>query len=259
MSIKTKLKQVGIFIIIYNLIQAFKTYFRFRPITFIRDISSITSDYLKLSNGLKNSNFEFRAKDFLLCLQDKTAHTPLDPVYFFQDSWAASKIFAYKPTSHVDIGSAAKTIGIISQFVPTTMVDIRPLPLTLANLSFIEGTILALPFSDDSILSLSSLCVIEHIGLGRYGDPIDSFGSEKAIKEIMRVVQKHGIILFSVPVDSNNKIYFNAHRAFSRAYILAQFNPCDLLEEQYIYGKSMFDQYRPELGYGIGLYMFKKK
>jgi hypothetical protein len=53
----------------------------------------------------------------------------------------------------------------------------------LENLFFKEGSILALPFESGSIKSLSSLCVVEHIGLGRYGDEIDPFGSESAIKE----------------------------------------------------------------------------
>lgn len=87
-------------------------------------------------------------------------------------------------------------------------------------LFFKKGSILELPFEDNSIQTLSSLCVVEHIGLGRYGDPVDSFGSEKAIKELKRVLQVGGIILFSVPVDNENKIYFNAHRAFAREYIL---------------------------------------
>jgi hypothetical protein len=34
--------------------------------------------------------------------------------------------------------------------------------------------------------------VVEHIGLGRYGDPIDPDGDLKAISELKRVVQKRG-------------------------------------------------------------------
>lgn len=48
------------------------------------------------------------------------------------------------------------------------MIDIRPLELKLDNLFFLKGSILALPFADNSIESLSSLCVVEHVGLGRF-------------------------------------------------------------------------------------------
>ena len=141
-------------------------------------------------NDRKNPNF---AKiEFYPCLFDNLSYTPLDPTYFYQDTWAAKKIFEIKPKHHVDIGSKATTIGIISQFVPTTMVDIRPIKLKLVNLFFKEGSILNLPFEDNSLESVSSLCVVEHIGLGRYGDPIDTFGSEKAIKEIKRVLAVGG-------------------------------------------------------------------
>ena len=162
------------------------------------------------------------------------------------------------PTQHFDIGSSAKSIGIISQLVPTTMVDIRPLELKLEGLNFIKGDILNLPFKDNSIESLSCLCVVEHIGLGRYGDEIDPFGSEKAVTELKRVMKKDGVILFSVPIDSENKIYFNAHRSFTRDYILNLFDGFDILDEKYQYGKQLFNFYNKEKQFGTGLFFLKK-
>ena len=170
----------------------------------------------------------------------------------------AAKIFAYKPAHHVDVASAVKTIGIVSGFVPVTFIDIRPIEVTLPGLHFKEGTILNLPFPDASLESISSLCVIEHIGLGRYGDPLDTKGSEKAIAELVRVARQGGKILFSVPVDKICKIYFNAHRAFTREYILRCFSGCRLLEEKYIYGYDFVDTYDKEKGFGVGVYCFEK-
>ena len=157
-----------------------------------------------------NYSFELSMRDLYPCLRDKTETSPVEPTYFYQDTWAAEKIFQNKPCTHVDVGSKVATVGIISKFVPTTMVDIRPLPVTLENLTFKKGSITDLPFEDNSIESLSSLCVVEHIGLGRYGDEIDPLGSEKAISELKRVVASKGHLLISVPVDDKNKIYFNA-------------------------------------------------
>ena len=191
-------------------------------------------------------------------LKDKTSNTPLEPVYFYQDSWAAKKIFELHPSHHYDVGSPAKTIGIISQFVPLTMVDIRPVDLKLNNLFFKKGTIVKLPFDDASVKSLSSLCVIEHIGLGRYGDPVDILGSEKAINELLRVTAPGGYILISVPVDDENKVYFNSHRAFTREYILELFKKCELIEEKYIYGNELIDNYSKSKKLGVGLFMFKR-
>ncbi len=138
------------------------------------------------------------------------------------------------------------------------MIDIRPLSLELEGLNFMHGDIKKLPFNDQEIKSLSSICVIEHIGLGRYGDEIDPFGSEKAITEMKRVLAEDGNLYISLPVDDANKIYFNAHRAFTRDYILKLFSPLVLVEEKYIYGNELVNEYNPSQGFGTGLYYFKK-
>lgn len=249
---KKNLKSNAILISIYRTIQASGAYFRFRVISFIRDAFSFVVDLV----SYKNDNKNFKFKTIYPCLTDKTSETPLDPVYFFQDTWAAKKIFEIKPRKHVDVGSNAKTVGLISQFVPTTMVDIRPLPLRLKGLNFIKGSILNLPFEDDSLESISSLCVVEHIGLGRYGDELNSFGSEESTLELKRVTKQGGYILFSVPVDRENGVFFNATRTFTRDYILELFRDCELIEEMYIYGTETQSQYKPE--FGTGCYLFKK-
>jgi SAM-dependent methyltransferase len=222
------------------------------------DITYFLKEYQSFQSMNENSNFEVDIKNWLPHLTDKSKFTPVEPVYFLQDTWAASKIFKLKPKHHYDVGSSVKTIGILSQFVPVTMVDIRPIDIELTNLYFKKGSILELPFENDSIESISSLCVIEHIGLGRYGDPLDPWGSEKAIKELKRVIKAQGIILFSVPIDKKNTVYFNAHRAFSRDYILSLFHDFELLEEKYQYGKKLYSFYDPSKEFGTGLYMFKK-
>ncbi len=206
----------------------------------------------------KKINDKFQQIEWYPCLVDNTKDTYIEPTYFFQDSWAAKQIFKLKPKHHYDIGSSVKTMGIIAQFVPITFVDIRPIELELENLFFKKGSILELPFEDNSIESLSSLCVVEHIGLGRYGDELDSFGSEKAIKELKRVLKVGGVILFSVPVDAENKVYFNAHRAFTWDYILSLFNDFEVLEEKYHYGTKMFNEYDAKKGFGTGLFMLRK-
>jgi len=208
----------------------------------------------------KNPKFKISINYIYPCLKDKTEKTLVEPTYFFQDTWAAKKIFEAKPKHHYDIGSAVKTVGIVSQFVPTTMVDIRPVDVSLDNLFFVKGSILNLPFKDDSVESLSSLCVVEHIGLGRYGDNIDSRGSEKAIEELKRVLKNGGgNLYFSVPIDCECRVYFNAHRAFTRSYILELFKNLELIEEKYIHGKKVYNKYNKAKGFGTGLFHFCKK
>ena len=243
----------------YKLLSVIKNYIRFSPLQWLHDIRWFNRDANWYRKNIRESAFKMDNSNFILCLDDKTTLTPVEPIYFYQDSWAASKIFAYKPSHHVDVGSAVKTIGIISGFVPTTFIDIRPIEVTLPGLFFKKGSILELPFEDGSIESISSLCVIEHIGLGRYGDLLDTRGSEKAIAELIRVTKPGGHILFSVPVDSTCRIYFNAHRAFTPEYIFQCFANCELIEEKYIYDFDFVNEYKKDKGFGVGVYFFKKK
>ncbi len=254
-----KFKENKYILSIYYFYIISKEYFNLSLVGFIKSLIWYFSDYI--SYKAKSRRYKDLPKNFYLYpqLKDKTRYTPIEPTYFFQDTWAAKKIFEIKPKHHYDIGSSVKTMGIISQFVPTTMVDIRPLGVELENLSFKQGSILNLPFENHSLESVSSLCVVEHIGLGRYGDEIDVLGSAKAISELIRVCADNGTILFSVPIDNENKIFFNAHRAFTREYIMNQFQFCELLEEKYIYSNNLYDHYYPDKGFGTGLFLFRNK
>ncbi len=189
-------------------------------------------------------------------LEDATSTTPVDAGYYFQDAWGFEKIFKARPSQHVDIGSHHKFVSLLSKVVPTTMVDLRPLPVTLDSLKFKEGSILELPFEDGSIPSVSSLCVVEHIGLGRYGDPLDPEGTVKAVAELKRIVQPGGDLYLSVPVDDVNRIYFNAHRAFCEPYLVELFAPFEIVERRYIFGNDFTDKLRS--GFGTGCYHLRR-
>jgi len=216
------------------------------------------ADFHRFSKRSTSSAFALSTEYLWPCLTDKRSHTPVEPVYFLQDTWAARKIFALKPSRHHDIGSSAMTMAILSQWVPVTMVDIRPLDIALEGLSFEKGSILNLPFADNSIESLSSLCVVEHVGLGRYGDEIDVRGSEKALAELKRVLKPGGNLFLSVPVDRQCRVYFNAHRAFTRDYLMQLIDGLTVVDEQYQYGTGLYPAYDPERGFGTGLYHLMK-
>lgn len=242
----------------YRIFTLLKQQFGFNLYKLLSNSIIFIKEYITYVKEHNNTHFKVSMCYLYPCLTDRTKITPIEPIYFFQDTWTAHKIFQIKPEHHYDVGSSVKTMGIISQFVPTTIIDIRPIELELKNLFFKEGSILGLPLKDNFIDSLSSLCVIEHIGLGRYGDPVDSWGSEKAIKELKRVLKPGGNLLISVPIDEECRVYFNAHRAFTREYLLELFQGLDLREEKYIYGRVVFDKYYKSKGFGTGLYHFRK-
>jgi SAM-dependent methyltransferase len=205
------------------------------------------------------SRFRLDGGDIIPYLLDRLETTPIEPTYFFQDTWFAERIAIRQPESHVDVASSAKTMAIVAQFVPVQFIDIRPVAVVVNGFTMRPGSVLQLPFADRSIASLSSLCVIEHIGLGRYGDPFDAQGSEKAAAELRRVLASGGDLYVSVPVDSECRVYFNAHRAFTRDYLLSLFAGLELVQERYIYGFATQDAYDPALGFGTGLFHLRAR
>jgi len=169
------------------------------------------------------------------CLNEKTAKTPLDKFYFYQDTWAFQRITTHRPRRVVDIGSTALLVGIVSCLFPTVSIDVRPLPVSLPGLTCVEGSITAIPFRDSSVELLSSLCVIEHVGLGRYGDALDPLGSIKALREVARVVRAGGHFLMSVPVSHRSLLCFNAHRIFTKSQVLGWLPGFSIEDEVFLF------------------------
>jgi SAM-dependent methyltransferase len=187
-----------------------------------------------LEKYIQMPNVESRV-NFWPCLNDKTTETPIDKYYFYQDTWAAKKVFEIHPADIVDVGSTALLVGILSQFIPTTSIDVRPLPISLEGLNCKQGSITDLPFQSNSIEFLTSMCVVEHIGLARYGDEIDPLGSVKAFQEVNRVIRSGGHFLFSVPLSHMEGLLFNAHRIFSKPQVLMILDKFSLEDELFLF------------------------
>ena len=183
-------------------------------------------------------------------IHDNSHETPIEPIYFYQDAWAFEKIAHRSVKQHVDVGSHHKFVSLLSKIVPVTMVDIRPLSVPMDTISFQKGTITELPFEDRSLESISSLCVVEHIGLGRYGDPLDPEGTEKAIRELCRVLAPGGHLYVSLPVADQSFVAFNAGRVLSLEEFFGLIPPLRLVEQKYIVEGRLKNEYeaRPEFG-----------
>jgi len=145
------------------------------------------------------------------CLGDRTCSSGIDAHYFYVNGWAMRRIVAQQPAQHVDIGSQILFVNLLAAVLPVTFVDYRPLKADIAGLTSLSGDILSLPFEDGTIASLSCLHVAEHIGLGRYGDPLNPYGTREACSELTRVLARGGNLYFALPVGKP-RVCFNAHR-----------------------------------------------
>lgn len=200
--------------------------------------------------------------DLQPCLGDWSTHTPFDAHYFYQGAWLARRLSGAKPERHVDIGSSVLTMSVLSAWVDTVFVDYRPLKASLPGLGSVAGDILSLPFADNSLASLSCLHVIEHIGLGRYGDPIDPQGSVKAALELQRIVRPGGKLFISLPVG-RERICFNAHRVHAPDSVMNMFPQLRLAEFSYVDDAGQLrERQQPcsasDLRYGCGFFQFEK-
>lgn len=232
----------------------------FNPISIIHfpiDYLKYIIDLIKFqSRSSKKINF----LDLHPIINQNRTNTEIDYHYFYQSYWLTTNIFNKRPKSHIDVGSQLSIIPLLVNITDLTSVDIRPINININNFKYIKGDITKLPFSSESIESISSLHVIEHIGLGRYGDRLDPSGCYKALKELQRVLKKGGHLYISIP-SGIPRICFNAHRVFSTKDILNHLSDLKLLEFKGITDDnnitSNFSTIDKSI-YGLGMYHFTK-
>ena len=199
--------------------------------------------------------------------------------YFFQDIWAANKIYRSNVKKVYDIGSRVDGFiaHLLAMEISVTMLDIRPFPHNIEGLNFLQANAMDMSnIPDNSFETVTALCSFEHFGLGRYGDPVDYDGWKKALHEVKRKLKVGGKFYLSVPVGRKDRLEWNAHRIFNPCSILAEMLPeVTLSEFSYIadwkintalYGNIEMSQLKavaedlPIIEHGglFGLFMFQK-
>tara|TARA_B100000963_G_scaffold359529_1_gene387110 strand:- start:64 stop:810 length:747 start_codon:yes stop_codon:yes gene_type:complete len=229
----------------------------------VLDIPKVWLKYFKDLKQLKKTqdDDEFIISPDYPCLADNTSSSGEFGRYIYQDSWAFQHILSKKPKKLVDIASSTYFVAFAAQVTLVESVDIRLLHTSMKTIKSKIGDATSLPYKNNSVKALSSLSVIEHIGLGRYGDKVDYNGMQKAIDEIKRVLATNGMVLVAFPVGKTNKVIFNAHRICTPEKVYTMFKDLKLIDEKYalsnkIISKKDYDKIgRP---YSYGCYYFTK-
>jgi len=247
-----------------HLTEKMKEYLRKMKLTagFKKDLKSF-----KNLTGINNPRFPVLEQNNFPQLYDKTSDTDFDAHYIYHPAWAARILSKVKPKLHIDISSKLYFSTLVSAFVPVDFYDYRPANIkNLSNLNSKQGNLLSLPFKDNSVESISCMHTVEHIGLGRYGDPLDPEGDLKAIKELKRVTAKGGTLLLVTPVGKPRLMY-NAHRIYSYEQIISYFDGFELKEfsllTDNVYKEGILIEADKDLvsqqNYGCGCFWFVKK
>lgn len=198
-------------------------------------------------------------------INEATGTTGFDTHYVYHTGWAARVLARLKPAHHVDIGSSLFFVSNVSAHVPMTHYDYRPPAFAIPGAEVGAADLLALSFADGSIPSLSCMHVIEHVGLGRYGDTLDPMGDARACSELKRVLAPGGHLLFVTPVG-RPEIHFNAHRIYSFESVMVLFEGLELAEFALITDKRdgamlVMDADPARVArqrYGCGCFLFRK-
>lgn len=256
MTVKTILKKLPAAVVFYNLMKR-----TWALAFFIADYGR----FIRLAGDPK-PRFKLRWQDRYPCLRDKTAETGFDRHYIYHPAWAARVLAQTLPECHIDISSSLHFCTMVSAFVPVRFYDYRPAELDLSNLTSTPADLCALSFPDASVDSISCMHVVEHVGLGRYGDPLDPNGDLKAIDELKRVLAPGGSLLFVVPIGQP-RIMFNAHRIYAYRQIIEYFLGLELVEFSLIPDKPedggllrhASQEQADAQNYGCGCFWFRKE
>lgn len=227
---------------------------------------SFRRQFIRFKTLARSQRFPLDWKDRYPCMEERTLTISFDRHYIYHTAWAARVLAITRPSEHVDISSSLYFVAIASAFIPIRYYDFRPPELRLSNLSVEHIDLSALSFQDGSVRSLSCMHVVEHIGLGRYGDPLDPEGDLKAISELKRVTAVGGDLLFVVPVGKP-RLRFNAHRIYSYDQVIDCFGDMEtigfvLIPDDSKQGGLMeraTGKTADAQSYGCGCFWFRKK
>ena len=213
-------------------------------------------------NNNQSGRYSLKPKLF-----DKRKLEPFDPHYLYHTAWASRVLFKIKPKIHYDFASDLRFVTIISSFVKIVQYNLSIPTIKLNNLEFRSTDLTKMKnIKSNSLKSVSCMHVVEHIGLGRYGDKINPTGDKMAINELIRVLAPGGNLLFVTPIGKP-KIFFNAHRVYAYENVLKFFSTLILKEFSFISDNAFYSglELFPRISkieknnYGCGCFWFKKK
>lgn len=156
--------------------------------------------------------------------------------YFWQDLIVARWIYEANPHKHVDVGSRVDGfVAHVASFRNIEVLDVRPISSSIPGINFRQVDLtseytlsqLQSEHTRGYCDSISCLHVIEHFGLGRYGDDIDPVGYISGLANLSSLLQPGGSLYLSCPVG-HSRVEFNSHRVFSPYELLDLASKCNL-------------------------------
>lgn len=208
--------------------------------------------------------------NYMPCLSDwNDGGGSISNEYFWQDLIVSQMIFSSNPLKHVDVGSRIDGfVAHIASYRQIEVFDIRSVPIQIPGVNFRQVDFMqSANKMSECCDSLSCLHVLEHFGLGRYGDKVDPEGFKKGIENIARLIKCGGVFYLSVPIGLE-RVEFNAHRIFNPSDIVRicggsglGFKSVTIIKDGYpkvtCLNMAAVDQFSKEY-YSLGVFVFVK-
>jgi SAM-dependent methyltransferase len=103
-------------------------------------------------------------------------------------------------------------IALASRGYRVVGIDFLPYPYRHPNLKAVRGDAAHAPFRATSFDAVMAISVIEHIGIGHYGDPNAEGGDREAVREVARILKPGGRSVITLPfgrplTDDSKRVY----------------------------------------------------
>ncbi len=133
----------------------------------------------------------------------------------------------------LDLGccSSGEPVALASRGFQVIGLDVSAYPFKHPNLVALRADALRIPLVSGSVAAVLAVSVIEHIGIGHYGDPLSEQGDLVAVREIARVLRRGGKALITVPFGLAMRDDFQ--RVYDPAGLRALLAPLVVLRVEY--------------------------
>jgi SAM-dependent methyltransferase len=147
--------------------------------------------------------------------------TPTDPLRKFEYPFLARCLARSDVSKNiiVDMGgghSYSTVVPMLFRYPNTRILSIDVVNhsrMSRYNVEYVTGDCIQTNLPEQSADVVALISTLEHVGLGRWGDPLDVEGDIKAMREAWRILKPGGHVVLTIPYGFPTVVY-NLHRVY---------------------------------------------
>lgn len=202
--------------ILSNIYEELLKYFKMVVFSFF--INPCDLECEKVWKKLKEKGYENDRKNIINLLHSKFNDDHLRKYEYAFEAEYLQK-FVKKGAIIVDMGggfSYSTIVPILLKLPDTKIISLDVVNYfrkSKYNVEFRKGDCCNTHLPSASVDMITAISTLEHVGLGRYGDPLDPDGDLNAMKEAHRILKPKGYLIVTIPYGYPSVVY-NLHRVY---------------------------------------------